>query len=338
MFHDVILSGGFFLIALSVQISKITRSSCVPKESGFKMLTILDGPYPVVKINNFMELVSSNEKAVNHSDSFFLSRQLRLSPESYNLLLPLWASFNGQKSRSNIKLLKSLSRFSHDVPTHVMTLFFASCPWGMKGLKSIHNQIWHNKNPHNYTWINILAYLEAEIARKQARSETPPAGTAVHPVIPSRSLKPEAALASLAANKTVLDAEQQLLEESMKVEGHTLEKLRQKEEASSARQKTQDESTRRRLQDTEDRLNMEIDQLKSQSQQMEKRYSEVHQQNKELWHLVNQVLAGQMKNLNLEGPGTGDDKLDPQEQQKQDNAKKQSEEELHQRELKRRSM
>lgn len=178
----------------------------------------------------------------------------------------------------------------------------------------------------------------ADQNRAEVGPEPPPMFASVVPVIPSRSLKPEVALASLAANKTVMDAEQQLLEESVAVEEHALEKMRQKEETTNARQKAQDESTRHKLQETEDRLNIEIESLKSKSQMMEDRYSQVQQQNKELWHLVNQVLAGQVKNLNIEGPAASDAKLDPQEQQKQDNATKQSEEQLRQSELKRRAM
>ncbi|KAK8728024.1 hypothetical protein OTU49_009344 [Cherax quadricarinatus] len=121
------------------------------------------------------------------------------------------------------------------------------------------------------------------------------------PSIPSRSLKPRELLANLTAKKMEMDKEQEILEESMKVEEDTLKKIEEMEATTTKRETAHDEQSRAQLQQTEDRLQEEINKLQAKSSEMEERYNKIHKQNEELWRMVNLALSGQLNNLNL-GP------------------------------------
>nr|XP_045621599.1 ubiquitin carboxyl-terminal hydrolase 8-like [Procambarus clarkii]XP_045621601.1 ubiquitin carboxyl-terminal hydrolase 8-like [Procambarus clarkii]XP_045621602.1 ubiquitin carboxyl-terminal hydrolase 8-like [Procambarus clarkii] len=120
------------------------------------------------------------------------------------------------------------------------------------------------------------------------------------PSIPSRALKPRELLANLAAKKLELDEEQELLEQSMKVEEDTIKKIEEMEATTTQRETARDEQSRAQLQQTEKRLQEEIDKLQAKSSDMEEQYNKIHKQNEELWRMVNLALSGRLSNLNLE--------------------------------------
>ncbi|XP_068244406.1 ubiquitin carboxyl-terminal hydrolase 8-like [Palaemon carinicauda] len=124
------------------------------------------------------------------------------------------------------------------------------------------------------------------------------------PSVPSRSLKPKDLLESLVAKKVEMEEEQELLEESVKVEEDTMSKIKEMEETAVKREAARDEQSRAQLQKTEDRLQEEIQRLKAKSTDMEERYTKIHKQNEELWKMVKLALSGNLSNVNLEPTAT----------------------------------
>ncbi|KAG7164510.1 Ubiquitin carboxyl-terminal hydrolase 8-like 1 [Homarus americanus] len=144
------------------------------------------------------------------------------------------------------------------------------------------------------------------------------------PSVPNRSLKPRELLANLATKKVEMEEEQELLEESMKVEEDTLKKIEEMEAMTTQRESARDEQSRIQLRKTEDRLQEEIDKLQAKSSEMEDRYNKIHKQNEELWRMVNQVLSGQISNLNLSSVPQPDHDADTQlQKEEQESLRKQ---------------
>ncbi|KAK7074498.1 Ubiquitin carboxyl-terminal hydrolase 8, partial [Halocaridina rubra] len=137
--------------------------------------------------------------------------------------------------------------------------------------------------------------------KQNIRKDPPTERVESMPSIPSRSLKPKELLENLAAKKIEMEEEQELLEESVKVEEDTIQKIKEMEETTVKKELAHDELSRARLQETEKRLQEEIQLLKTKSSEMEDRYNKIHKQNEELWKMVKLALSGNLNSVNL-GP------------------------------------